>query len=82
MYYTHERLRWLRETSGLTCAQVAELTGLNRTVVWSVETRTGEPSVATARTLASLYGVTVGWLLNGEGRVPSARSVRAAVGGR
>lgn len=36
-------------------------------------------SVDTASALARLFGVTLDWLVSGDGRAPSARVVRAAV---
>ena len=75
------RVRYLREqVDGLACAELDRLADLHRGHVWQIEDGSREnPESKTVRALARVLGCSVGWLLDGEGKTPSGRTVRAAV---
>ena len=57
------RIREIRESLGMSQAELCEKTGITRTTIWKLET--GEDEVTTSRTLvriADALGVTVGEL--------------------
>jgi len=75
-----ERLRHLRENAGLSAKALDVLADLTPGHTTLIETgRRADPSASTVEALASVLGVTLDWLVTGEGREPSERSVRAAV---
>jgi transcriptional regulator with XRE-family HTH domain len=49
-----------------TQAELGEALGITPTQVWRIENGQSNASVATLRKLASLFGVTIDWLLRGE----------------
>ncbi|MFI6453893.1 helix-turn-helix domain-containing protein [Streptosporangium amethystogenes] len=51
-------LRQLRERSGLSREQVAEVTEINRATLYRIETAQAKPQVRTLRALLDVYGVT------------------------
>jgi len=52
-------LRAARVNAGLTQAQVAEKLGKNKNTIIAYEKYTSKPDIDTAKSLASLYGMTV-----------------------
>lgn len=61
-----ERLRAIRQTKGLTLAEVAEATGLNMSAVSRAETSQRRISASQIAPLAQALGVTVGQILGTE----------------
>ena len=65
------RLQQARHRAELTQEQAAERSGLSRTSVARYETGTAPPSSVALYALASLYGVTTGWLTGEEEMTPA-----------
>ncbi len=64
----------------MACAELDRLAGLHRGHTWAIEQGSREnPEADTVRGLARVLGCHVGWLLEGEGAVPTAEAVRKAV---
>lgn len=59
---TATRLEGLRNTRGLSQAQVADATGLGKTTIFNAEAGHHEPGVTTLVKLATFYGCTVDYL--------------------
>jgi transcriptional regulator with XRE-family HTH domain len=59
------RLRIGRNAARLYLSDVADKLGLSKQAVGHWESDRTEPTIASLRALAQLYGVTVGWLING-----------------
>lgn len=75
-----ERVAYLRKCAGIGRREADRLAGTHRG--FSAEVENGKrlnPKVESIGLLAELYGTTTGWLLAGEGRPPSKRSVAQAV---
>lgn len=75
-----DRLRWARETAGLSKRGLSDIAGLDPSHVRFIEA--GErpnPSVDTLGALAEKLGTTVDWLAFGRGEAPTEAAVRAAV---
>lgn len=70
----------LRSMTGLSARAVSEAAGVAHPVVSYLEdgTRT-DPRSSTMRALAETFGVSLDWLIRGEGPEPSPETVRAAV---
>ena len=62
------RLKCLRQEKHLTQAQVAQIVGISRSMVSQYETDIKDPSFDVLRRFAGLYGCTLEYLLNYEGR--------------
>lgn len=75
------RVRYLREqVEELACAELDRLAELHRGHVWQIENGAREnPESKTVRALARVLGCSAGWLIEGEGKAPSGRTVRSAV---
>ena len=75
-----DRLRWARGLTELSAKQLARLAGLHETHVTLIER--GHRTALRASTISKLagaLGVRESWLWGGSGRLPSERSIRAAV---
>jgi transcriptional regulator with XRE-family HTH domain len=76
------RLKYARELAGLNKAALSQLAGLPSDAHVGMIERSKAGQGTTTRTaakLAAALGVSVGWLISGEGRVPSRRTIREAV---
>ncbi len=74
------RVARLRDLADLERPDAAMLAGLHRNVLYKAETSgLDNPEANTARAVARLFGVSLDWLLTGEGEAPDADTVRAAV---
>lgn len=74
------RLRSLRSKSRESARTVSLLAGLSEGYLGQVERgRMAVPAFGAVVRLAKVYGVSLDWLAEGDGRGPSAASVRAAV---
>lgn len=75
-----ERVRRAREAAALPRAALAEASGLHRGHILKIEGGARpELSAATADALARALGVSLDWLIRGEGPEPEPEAVRAAV---
>ncbi len=74
------RLRDARSLTSLGTRELDRLAGLTEGHTSAIETGT-RPNVEarTAAALARVLGVTLDWLIEGTGKAPSLRAVRAAV---
>ncbi|HEY8528634.1 MAG TPA: helix-turn-helix transcriptional regulator [Paenibacillaceae bacterium] len=66
-----KRLKQARGRRGLTQNQVAEMLGIDFTTLSKYENDKSQPDHQTLRELASMYEVSIDWLLTGE-RLPNA----------
>jgi transcriptional regulator with XRE-family HTH domain len=74
------RLKYARELAGLNKAALSSLAGLPSPAhVGMIEKSKGGTTTRTAVKLAAALGVSVGWLISGDGRAPSRRTIREAV---
>ncbi len=62
-----ERLRQVRELSGLSLNTLAKVSGVARTTIGYIESGQTSPSIATVELLARALGVSVCWLAYAEG---------------
>lgn len=76
---TAKRAHYLRLAGGLLYSEADRLAGLTRGQSWQTEHRSGEASVPVLRALSELYGATVGWIGNAEGKPPSVSAIKRAV---
>lgn len=75
------RLRWARETAGLSKRALSDLAGLDPSHVRLIESGDRlDPRVDTLGGIARVLGTTVDWLAFGNGAAPSADDVTNAVG--
>ena len=61
-----DRLRWLRERSGLTQKFVAEKIGVKNNTLSSYESSKRQPDYITLKKLADLYEVTIDYIITGN----------------
>ena len=74
------RLRQVRGLVGLSARELDRLAGLAEGHCSLIENGTRpHVEVRTAQSLARVLGVSLDWLIDGSGRTPSERAVRAAV---
>jgi len=74
------RFRWLMAVADLRQSAVARLTNLSpKTVEFFSSGRRSNPTAETARAVARAFGVSLDWLLAGEGELPDQTRVRLAV---
>ena len=59
----HNKLRKARKDAGYTQEQVAQETGISRTIIAYLETGKREPSLENLGILADFYNVSIDWLL-------------------
>jgi transcriptional regulator with XRE-family HTH domain len=62
-----DRLAGAREAAGLTQKQLAKSLGVKLTTLVSWENDTGEPRANRLQMLAGMLGVSLGWLMTGQG---------------
>jgi transcriptional regulator with XRE-family HTH domain len=75
-----ERLRHVRELSGLSARELDRLAGQPEGHATMIERRSAERVwTDTAASYAQVVGVTLDWLVRGVGDRPTKKSVRAAV---
>lgn len=75
-----ERLRRLRDIAGISARELSRLAQLpSQSHVTLIESKGGTLSTTTATALARVFGCSLDWLVNGTGKEPSARAVRASV---
>ncbi len=75
-----ERIRWLAAVSGLAIGRLAELTDSPRNIFYNfLNAKRHGISLRTWQKLASLCDVSLLWLIEGRGREPSRRAVKAAL---
>ena len=78
-----DRLRLVRSYSEASARKISAVAGLSPSHVGYLETTAhANPEARTLEALARVFGVTVGWLLNGEGKPPTAEGVRRSVAAR
>ena len=76
------RLRSVRELAGLSARELAVLANLAPSLVGHIELgRVQHPRAETLAELARVLGVSLDWLIRGEGDGPSTDCVQAAVAG-
>lgn len=74
------RLGTARQHTTASQRELAELAGLSPSMVWQIESGTiAAPSGTTLAQLAEVLGVSLDWLIRGEGPDPQAEDVQAAV---
>lgn len=75
-----ERLRFARDTAGLTQAQAAKLLYLHRPSISEIEAGRRKVSADELAKFAEIYGVSVAWLAGNieEGRTPAVERMRLA----
>lgn len=74
------RVRKLRVLSGLSARELAGIAGVAHSLVSYLEEGTRvDPRSSTVTALAATCGVSLDWLVLGEGDEPTAESVHAAV---
>ncbi|MFI3171241.1 MAG: helix-turn-helix transcriptional regulator, partial [Eubacteriales bacterium] len=61
----NDRLKVLRETNGLTQAEIAQYVGVSRPTISGYETRGYQPSHEKLNKLAEIFSVSIDYLLNG-----------------
>ncbi len=75
-----DRLRRVIDLGGVTIAETARLSDLSTNAVqFFLSGRRENPSSESVVALARATGVSLDWLLTGEGKEPTANDVRAAV---
>lgn len=79
----HERLRWARVTAGISCRELDRLSGTTPGHAWAVEQgNRGRHETRTIAAFARALGVSLDWLVHGEGEEPTAEHIAAAVAAR
>jgi len=74
------RLHHLRELANLSARELDRLSRLRQGHTALIEKRASDNlETSTAQALAGVLGVSLDWLIAGDGKMPSARIVRAAV---
>jgi len=73
-----DRLNAGREDAGLSQKQLAEMIGVKTSVIKGWENDTNEPRANRLQMLAGVLGVSVGWLITGEGDGPADPDDRSA----
>ena len=64
---TGQRIKSLRTGKGLNQAELGKLLGLDQGTVSKMERGENEPTAKTLRLLREIFGVTIDWILSGEG---------------
>ena len=74
------RLRWARKAAGISISQLDHLVGLTPGHVRQIETGTlKDIRVSTANRLSKALGISIEWLVTGDGTAPSAGEIRRTV---
>jgi transcriptional regulator with XRE-family HTH domain len=74
-----ERIKQLRELAGLSPRALGKIAKLAGAGIWNIEHGKGNPTHKTLQSLANVFGVKVSHLTDGEGEVPTADQIKAAV---
>lgn len=75
-----ERVRWAREVAAVSARELADLSGCTAGHISMIETGRRDNLTSEAATgIARAFGVSLDWLINGDGKDPSERAIRAAV---
>lgn len=73
-----ERLKWARETAGISQRRLAKLAELGDATIRHIEGNDPESiDVTTARKIGAVLGCSPAWLLTGEGDAPTEASLVA-----
>ncbi|MEG1545231.1 MAG: helix-turn-helix domain-containing protein [Tannerellaceae bacterium] len=62
-----EQIKLFRKTKGLSQIDLSKQTGISRTYISTIEAGRQEPSFAFIKTLSTTFGISVDWLLSGQG---------------
>lgn len=75
-----DRVRWARETAGLSARELSRFAGLTKSHInlFEVEESRTRLSGAALLGLSDVLGVSMEWLVDGRGKMPSARALVAA----
>lgn len=65
----NERIKLVRKSLGLSQQEFGEKLGVSRDVISNIEYRNVQPKELLVKHIATLYGVNLTWLLNGEGEM-------------
>ncbi len=71
------RLKLLREKSGLSLGQLEEKTGLAKSLLWRYEAGKSDPGLSALITLAEFFGVTLDWIA-GNGKIDEVQHSKKA----
>lgn len=74
-----ERVRELRQRSGLSARAISTLAGLHGSHLSAIESRLDNIELATLTALARVFGTTIDFLATGAGNPPSNRALRNAI---
>jgi len=74
-----ERLRSARLLAGISTKEVDRLAGTTPGHTWWIESSKGGTEVGTVDKVTKVLGVSLDYLIRGEGPKPSAKQIRAAV---
>lgn len=73
------RLRHAREVSGISGRQLGQIAGLSTSIVSHLENdRYGTPNGETLQAICAVLGISVDWLLSGNGPAPTDDAIRGA----
>lgn len=77
----HERLAALRRIAGLGTLETDQLAGLSRGYTGRIESSAGRKNISldTLRAICGVFGCSVGYLVDGEGKPPSEAQIKKAV---
>lgn len=64
-----DRLKLFRKDKNLTQEDVATQTAISRTYISTIEAGRQDPSFSFVKTLSKTYGLSIDWLLTGEGEM-------------
>ncbi|MEG1913284.1 MAG: helix-turn-helix transcriptional regulator, partial [Cloacibacillus sp.] len=67
MSFLAEQIKLFRKTKGLSQIDLSKQTGISRTYISTIEAGRQEPSFAFIKTLSTTFGISVDWLLSGQG---------------
>lgn len=73
------RIRQAREMAGISARELDRLAGLSENHTSLLESVVRDVRTETAAAIARTLGVSLDWLVLGEGKAPTERTVRAAV---
>jgi transcriptional regulator with XRE-family HTH domain len=74
-----DRLREVRALAGVSARDASAIAGLSPSHVALLEAGRHRATADTVSRLARAFGCSIDWLVDGSGKAPTARAVRAAV---
>lgn len=75
-----DRVRALRRLAGISSSELDLLAGLSRSYARQIEGATkSNPTIQTLRSIATVFGCSLGYLGDGEGRAPPKEAVLKAI---